>query len=81
MENIAQKKEEDQTRFFTEFGPHGNETQKKQTTEHYKSRFSNNQKKFFVCCYQSSKMICRTLGGAPIALLKPFKMNKKIRKL
>jgi recombinational DNA repair ATPase RecF len=51
MENIAQKKEEDQTRFFTEFGPHGNETQKKQTTEHYKSRFSNTQKKFFVCCY------------------------------
>jgi len=34
MENIAQKKkkkkkeEEDQTSFFTEFGPHGNETQK-----------------------------------------------------
>jgi hypothetical protein len=45
---------------------------KKQTTKHYKGRFLNTQKFPFMmlCCYQSSKMIFRTSGGAPIALLK-----------
>jgi len=40
------KKKEDQTSFLTEFGTHGDETQKKQTIKHYKSQFSNTQKNF-----------------------------------
>jgi hypothetical protein len=43
---------------------------KKKTTEHYKSRFLNTQKIpcILFCCYESSKMICRILGGIPITL-------------
>jgi hypothetical protein len=39
----------------------------KKTIEHYKGWFLNTQKVpgRLLCCYESSKMICRTLGGAP----------------
>jgi hypothetical protein len=47
----------------------GARTKKKQTTKCYKGRFLNTQKIpcMLFYCYKSSKMICRTLGGAPIA--------------
>jgi hypothetical protein len=48
----------------------GVKNSKKQATKHYKGQFPNTQNFpfMFLCCYHSSKMICRTLGGVPISL-------------
>jgi len=46
-------------------------TQEKQTIEQYKGWFLITQKTIlcmFLCCYKSSKMICKTSGNAPRAL-------------
>jgi len=41
-----------------------------ETTKHYNGRFWNIQFFFImlVCCYYSSKMICKTSGDAPVTL-------------
>jgi hypothetical protein len=44
--------------------------QELQTIEHYKGQFLNTPKFpcMFLYCYKEFKMICKTLGGAPITL-------------